>query len=138
MSQYPTIRPDALLPEPTSGTEKFVAAASHASPFFGLPILVPLVVLVAYPALAPASAYVRYQAMQALMFHLFVTIVAGALFGAATGLWALVLIGWIPALVLTILGGLFLMWAIVIEVLAVLKAFNGAPYGLPVVSQFGR
>jgi uncharacterized membrane protein len=48
------------------------------------------------------------------------------------------LISWPVAVLFGIIGGLVLLWGLWIELVATWKAFNGAPYRMPVVGGFGQ
>jgi uncharacterized membrane protein len=137
MSHYDLSTYETAIGAPASGLERLAAAASHGAPFLAMPILLPFLVWLLLPMVQP-SPYVRHQAMQAMLFHLFVTIVGAAVGGAATALWMIPILGWPPALVLTLVAGVFGIWAVVIMIIATWKAFQGEPYRMPVVGGFGH
>lgn len=116
-----------------SGPERLAAAASHASLVLGIPFVIPLLVLFFYPMLQPSSAYVRAQALQSLMFHLFLAIVGGVLGALAAIFFHIILIGW-PFAAACALGALgVIVWGSIVELIAMVKTFRGKPYRLPVV-----
>lgn len=125
------------LPAPQTGLERLAAAASHASLVLAIPFLLPLLVLVLYPFLGPPSAYVREQSIQALLFHLLVTVVGGGLLGLGSIL-ASTIIGIPLALPLWLVGGGFTLWGWVISLVATVKACQGVPYRMPIVGGFTR
>jgi uncharacterized Tic20 family protein len=124
---------------PISGAERAASAVAHASIVLGFPFLGPIGVLLLYPLIVGPSAYVRQQAMQALLFHLFVSLVTGVLFAVAWFCFhILILIGWPIALVAGLAGLGLLIWGWVVELIATVKAFQGQPYALPVVGGVSR
>lgn len=137
MSNHPIHSYDSGLMTPANGMERIGAVLSHGSLLLMLPFFVPLAVLLIFPLIQPGSAYVRHQAIQATLFHLFALIAGGALWGATWALWALILIGWPFAIVMTIVSSLFTIWTLWIALVATWKAFQGVPYRLPVVGGFG-
>lgn len=137
------------LPQPSSGAERLAAVASHASLLLGIPLVGPLAVLLVFPMLQPASAYVRNQALQAFMFHLLLTIVGGVLGAGASALfgftflfppftWIFALLNWPLALALVLVAGGLFIWGVAIALVASLKAFLGEPYTLPIVGSWAR
>lgn len=119
-------------PAPETGLERLAAAASHASLVLAMPFLLPLLVLVLYPLLGPPSPYVREQSIQALLFHLLITVVGGGLLGLG-GLLASTIIGLPLALPCWLVGGGVTLWGWVISLIATIKACQGVPYRMPVV-----
>jgi uncharacterized membrane protein len=120
---------------PQTGLERLGAALSQGSILLGAPFVMPILVLVLFPFVHKSSSYVRDQAIQALLFHVLVVVVGGALWGAAIVFWHIFLIGWPFALVITLLAGAFSLWAWVIALVATIQALRGNPYRLPVVGR---
>lgn len=156
MSQYPTSYETARMMAPVSGPERLAGVISHGSMLLGLPLFVPVVVLLLFPLIGYNSRFVRHTAIQALLFQLFIMLVAGLLLGIASAAGSLpfltavvpilgivlapiaALISWPVAILFGIIGGLVLLWGLWIELVATWKAFNGAPYRMPVVGGFGQ
>lgn len=155
MSQYPLSYETRGLMAPASGPERLAGVISHGSMLLGLPLFVPVAVLILYPLVGGRSAFVRHTAVQALLFQLLVTVLSGLLLGIAGAAFGLpfitavvpilgvllapvaALIGWPVALAFAILGGLTLIWGLWVELVATWKAFNGEPYRMPIVGGFG-
>lgn len=155
MSQYPTAYETQGLLAPASGPERLAGVISHGSMLLAMPLFIPVVVLLIFPLIQPGSRFVRHTAIQALLFQLVITVVAGLLLGIAGVAWGLpfitavvpilgvvlgplaALISWPVALVFAVLGGLVLLWGLWIELVATWKAFNGEPYRMPLVGGFG-
>jgi uncharacterized Tic20 family protein len=70
---------DAYALAPVDGSERAAAAIAHAACFLGMPFVLPLAIWLLFPLVQP-SAYVRQQAVQAMLFHL-VTLVITTIFG---------------------------------------------------------
>ncbi|PTX92395.1 DUF4870 domain-containing protein [Opitutus sp. ER46] len=99
-----------------SGHDKVWAILSHVSAFFGVPILLPLIV---YLAMKDDSPYIAENAKEALNFH-----ISLLLYSIVAGLLVFVVIG-IPLLVAIYLGGL------VLAIIAAVKASDGGCYRYP-------
>ena len=129
---------------PVDGNERAAAALAHAGFFLGGPFVVPLAVWLLYP-LVGQSAYVRHQAVQAMLFHLvtmvigtiFIVIVGLAFFGSifasmmAASVTQWLHMAWPVTIALGIAGGAFSLWSVVIMVVAVYKVATGQPYRMP-------
>lgn len=146
---------DAYALAPVDGSERAAAAIAHASFFLGMPFVLPLAIWLLFPIVQP-SAYVRHQAVQAMLFHI-VTLVLTGVFGTlvvlgvlASFFGSLIAVGspadsvyqWLHAswpftLALTAGFGLFWLWTLVIMVIAVVKAATGQPYRMPLTGGFG-
>lgn len=146
---------DAYALVPVESSERAAAAIAHAGLFLGMPFILPLAIWALYPIVQP-SAYVRHQAVQAMLFHLvtlvissiFVTIVVLAFFGSvfgsmiAAGSAAGSLLQWLhaswPVTIALLVGfGAFSLWTLVIMVIAVVKAASGQAYRMPLTGGFG-
>jgi uncharacterized membrane protein len=138
MSDYQMHSYDTDMMVPATGAERIGAAASHGAFVFGLPFVLPLAIYFLFPLVQPQSAYVRHQALQAGLFHLFVFFMVSVLFGVAAVFAHIILIGWPFAAVFFVLGGVYCVWAFVVMVMATLRAFQGRPYKMPVVGNWGR
>jgi uncharacterized membrane protein len=155
MSRYPVSYETQGLLAPASGAERLAGVISHGSMLIGLPLFVPVIVLVIFPLIRPGSRFVRHTAIQALLFQLLITVVGGLLLGIASAAFSLpiisavvpvlglilaplaAIVSWPVALIFGLIGGLVLLWGLWIEVVATWKAFNGEPYRMPVVGGFG-
>lgn len=137
MSPYDMTMPNALSAVPSTGEERIAAAACHAGPFFGMPFLLPVAILLLFPVLRPMSPYVRHQAIQSVLFQGFVLIVGGTLTGVAVVFFHILIIGWPIAAVFGLAAVIFWAWAALIALIATFKAVQGVPYRLPVVGGFG-
>jgi uncharacterized membrane protein len=155
MSRYPVSYETQGLLAPASGPERLAGVISHGSMLIGMPLFVPVIVLLIFPLIQPGSRFVRHTAIQALLFQLLITVVGGLLLGIASAAFSLpiisavvpvlglilapiaAIVSWPVALVFGIIGGLVLLWGLWIELVATWKAFNGEPYRMPVVGGFG-
>lgn len=155
MSQYPTSYETARYMAPATGPERLAGVISHGSMLLGMPLFVPVLVLVLFPLIQRSTPFVRHTAIQALLFQLLIMLVSGLLLGIAGAAWGLpfvtavvpilgvllgpiaALISWPVALIFMIIGGLVLLWGLWIEIVATWKAFNGQPYRMPIVGGFG-
>ncbi|MEB3328743.1 MAG: DUF4870 domain-containing protein [Candidatus Sericytochromatia bacterium] len=126
--------PGVLLPP--AGWERLAAAAAHASPVYA-PLLGPVVIWLLGGSLG-GSPFVGRQALQALLFHLLATVVLTPLWGATYALWALILIGWPFAIVMTVVSGVASLWFLWHCLRATLAAFGGRGYRLPIVGVIER
>lgn len=145
MSNYSLTGYDSAdLLAPASGLDRFAAAACHGALVFGLPFLLPLGIFFLYPLVSP-SAYVRNQALQALLFHaffLFVTTVttyvlfATFLFGVLGFVFHPLLLSWPAALAVCVVGGALTLWCLVVMCIATFQALVGHPYRVPVVGRW--
>ncbi|MEB3195900.1 MAG: DUF4870 domain-containing protein [Candidatus Sericytochromatia bacterium] len=136
LQQASSFRPAAPAGEVT-GLERLAAGVAHGAPFLGVPLLAPFLIWLLFPLLRP-SPYVRHQAMQAVLFHLFAVILLTPLWAAAMALWYVILIGWPFALPLTILAGVVSLWMGWVVLVATWKALHGEAYRMPVVGGFTR
>lgn len=135
---------------PATGSERAAAAFAHAGAFLLLPFLLPLGIWLYFSAVQP-SAYVRHQAVQAMLFHLIVTVASSifgmvllvALFGSfvatifAESLTRWLYMAWPVTLGIGVIAGLFTVWSTIVMVVAVVKAAQGQPYRMPIVGGFG-
>ncbi|MEB3220672.1 MAG: DUF4870 domain-containing protein [Candidatus Sericytochromatia bacterium] len=119
-----------------AGWERLAAAAAHASPLYA-PLLGPALIWLVGGNVG-GSRFVASQGLQALLFHLLVTVLLTTLWGASYALWALILIGWPFALVLTAFAVLATLWAAWHCFWATLAAFGGRAYRLPIVGIIER
>jgi uncharacterized membrane protein len=155
MSQYPASYETQGLMAPVSGPERLAGVISHGSMLLGMPLFVPVVVLIVFPLIQRGSPFVRHTAVQALLFQLLITVVGGLLLGIASAAVSLpfiaavvpvlglllapisALVSWPMAVLFGIVGGLVVLWGLWIELVATWKAFNGEPYRMPIVGGFG-
>jgi uncharacterized membrane protein len=155
MSQYPLTYETRGALAPASGPERLAGVISHGSMLLAMPLFVPILVLLIFPLIQPGSRFVRHTAIQALLFQLVIGVVCGVLFGIgglAFGFSAFMLaipvlglilgplsalISWPVGVIFLVLGGLFALWGLWIELVATWKAFNGEPYRMPIVGGFG-
>ena len=135
---------------PVNGTERAAAAFAHAGAFLFMPFVLPLCIWAYFSAIQPSS-YVRHQALQAMLFHLivtvatsvFVTVLAIAFFGSlfasalAESLTRWLYMAWPVTIGLGVLAGLFTLWSTIVMVVAVVKAAQGKPYRMPIVGGAG-
>ena len=119
-----------------TGMERLMAGLAHGSAFFS-PILLPFLIWLIYFLLG-GSFYVRHQAMQALLFHILVTLILTPVWAAVWALWALVLIGWPFAFALSLLAAPVTLWAIWVVLVATVRGFQGRDYRMPLVGGFVR
>ena len=144
----------AHLSGPGSGADRLAGVVSHGSMLIGLPLVVPVCVFLASP-LFDNGRYVRGTALQALVFQLIITFVAGLLLGVAGAFFSAAflagaipilglifapiaaVLGWPVALAFGVLGAAVAVWGIWIELVATWKAFNGEGYRLPIVGGLG-
>lgn len=135
---------------PMTGAERVAAAFAHAGAFLFMPFVLPLGIWVYFTVLQPSS-YVRHQAVQAMLFHLIVT-VAGSVFATvllvaffgsfiatilAESITRWLYMAWPVTLGIGVLAGLFTVWSTIVMVVAVVKAAQGQPYRMPIVGGFG-
>lgn len=133
-----------------TGAERTAAAFAHAGAFLFMPFVLPLGIW-AYFSVVQPSAYVRHQAVQAMLFHLLFT-VATSLFGTllvimffssviasvvAESITRWLYLAWPVTLGVGAIAGLFTLWATIVMVVAVVKASQGQPYRMPLVGGFG-
>lgn len=130
--------------EPSTGLDRLLAAAGHAG---GLAVVglgwFPALVWLFAPMVSTTPAYLRHQALQALLFHLLSFVVGSGLWGLAT------LFFYGSALIITapvflplaglfgLAAGVFTVWAAVIMVIATVLAVQGKPYRMPMVGRIG-
>lgn len=133
MSNHPYLS-SSQHPVPATGGERLAAVLAHSAIFWG-PVLVPLVIWLLAPSGALGPSYVKHQAMQALLWHVFSWVIGGVLWGAVGVFFAIVLIGWPFALLFAIIASVFSLWVLVIAFIATWKSFQGVPYQLPVVGK---
>ena len=139
---------------PSTGLERGAAAFSHGAQLLGVPFVLPLAIMLIFPLFQP-SEYVRRQSLQALAFHLLVTLISGGLFGLAfvLGLFGVVeavlragpdgelLVlpaNWGLAMLSVLAGLLVLLWGSILALVATVKSLRGEPYNLPLVGNLGR
>jgi uncharacterized membrane protein len=120
-----------------AGWERLAAATAHAAPMLAVPLLGPGVIWVV-GGLLGGSRFVSSQALQALLWHLFATVLLAPLWGATYALWMLILIGWPFAIVMTLVSGVASLWFFWHCLFATLAAFAGRPYRLPIVGIIER
>lgn len=125
-------------------TEQVAAVLCHGSLLLGVPVLLPLLVSLLYPRLRGPSPYVRQQALQSLVFHVAVSLVAGALLVLAlvSGLFVVVQAAlavqslpetWYVPFLLLFASAIVLLWASLVALVATVKVIQGKPYQLPLV-----
>ena len=112
----PSSPPSQSIRTTPSGSDKIWAILSHVSGFIGVPFILPLVV---YFAMKNESVYVAANAKEALNFHISLFIYGLCLIPL---IW--LLIG-IPLMVVMALG------ALVLSVIAAIKAGDGEVYRYP-------
>ena len=139
---------------PASGLERAAAAFSHGALLLGMPFVLPLAILVLFPLMQP-SDYVKQQSLQALVFHLLVTLIAGGLFALALvfglfgvleavfmaspdGQLSAMPANWWLALLSGVASVVVLLWGGVMALVATVMALRGQPYNLPLVGGLGR
>ncbi len=135
---------------PTNGSERVAAAFAHAGAFLFMPFVLPLAIWVYFTAIQPSN-YVRYQAVQAMLFHLILT-VAGSVFGTvlvvaffgsfiasilAESITRWLYMAWPVTIGIGVVAGLFTIWSTIVMVVAVVKAAQGQPYRMPIVGGLG-
>ncbi len=101
--------------------QKLLCALSHLGTFVGIPIIAPLIVL-----LASSDSYVKQQAKEALGFQLFLAI--GAVVSA---ILTILLIGFLGFVVLGIIGLIF-------PIIAMVKIVDNQDYSYPISGSFVR
>ncbi len=133
-----------------TGRQRVASAFSHAGCFLGMPFLVPLGIWFFFPRMfEDPNDYVREQSVQAMLFHLIVLVVFGALWGATFGLFiilvggvlwgvsygqfGIVSNGWPIVIIVGLVAGAFTIWSTIVMLIAVVKAALGQPYRLPFV-----
>ncbi len=99
--------------------QKLLSIASHLGWLVGLPVLIPLGVL-----LLSKDGYVKNQSKEALSFQLGV-VIAGIIFGFLS----MILIG-IPFLIIVALGG------VILPFVATIKVLNEEPYSYPLTGKY--
>ncbi|MDB5101074.1 MAG: hypothetical protein JWM80_5495 [Cyanobacteria bacterium RYN_339] len=129
---------DSDLMVPATGIERLAAASCHGAMILALPFLLPLGIYILYPLLGGTSAYVRHQALQAMLFHLFFLFITTAFTSVTVFLLHIIILGWPFAAVTGLAGGIFFLWGCVVMVIATLRAFQGRPYRMPLVGGWGR
>lgn len=152
-----TYETQTAIAAPPTTLEKVAAGAAHGSMLLGIPFVLPVGTLL-FAMFVQPSPYVKHQSLQALVFHLVVSIVFGALLmGAAalgllgflmaafsavlsgdpeavqTGLEVALPANWGLAMLLILLAGLFLAWASLMSLIATIKGFQGKPYRYPLI-----
>jgi uncharacterized membrane protein len=138
MSDYYLQNYDTDFIVPANGMERLAAAASHGAMILAAPFLLPLAIYILFPLLGGSSPYVRHQAVQAMLFHLFF-LFGTTVFGSVTMfLLHILIIGWPFAAVTGLAGGIFFIWGCVVMLIATVRAFQGRPYRMPVVGGWGR
>lgn len=101
--------------------QKLLSAASHLGIFVGLPVIIPLVIL-----LISKDGFIKTQAMEALGFQILLLIAT-----AISGILFIVLIG-IPLLIAVGIA------AFVLPILATIKVANNEDYTYPVSGKYIR
>jgi uncharacterized Tic20 family protein len=146
-----SLHDEHLMLAPLSGAERAAATACHGAVFLGMPFLLPFAIWLLFPLLGEPSTYVRHQAVQAMLFHVLVTVVGSAFFVAvviaffgsiaasalASTFTRWLHMAWPVTFAVLIAGGLFLAWATIIMLIATWKAAVGRPYRMPLVGGFG-
>jgi len=123
---------------PASGLERLAAASCHGAMLLMMPFMLPLAVFILYPLLGGSSPYVRHQAVQAMLFHLFFLFGTSVLGGVTAFLFHIVLIGWPFAAVTGLAAAVFFLWGCVVMFIATVRAFQGRPYRMPIVGGLGH
>lgn len=118
---------------PPSGPERLSVAACHGAILIGVPFVLPLAIWLLFPLMQPPSPYVRSQALQALMFHVFILLTSGVAGALAAAFWFLFLIGWPFAAFFGLISLGLIVWGSWYSLIAMIRGFQGRPYRLPVV-----
>ncbi len=108
-----------------SPESKLMGAICHGSIFFGLPILVPLIVYL----LKKDDDFVNHHARESLTMHIIAMLLC-----MAVGVLSLILIGILLIIPLAILGLVYAILAIV----AVIKCLSGEYYYYPITSKYAN
>jgi uncharacterized membrane protein len=138
MSDFHLHTYDTDLMVPASGLERLAAASCHGAMVLALPFMLPLAVYVLYPLLGGSSPYVRHQAVQAMLFHLFFLFVTTVFTSVTVFFLHILILGWPFAAVTGLAGGVFFVWGCVVMFIATVRAFQGRTYRMPVVGGWGR
>jgi uncharacterized membrane protein len=138
MSDFHLHTYDTDLMVPATGLERLAAASSHGAMLVALPFMLPFAIFVLYPLVGGSSAYVRHQAVQAMLFHLFFLLVTTALTGMTVFFMHILILGWPFAAVTGLADAVFFVWGCVVMFIATLRAFQGRTYRMPVVGGFGH
>jgi uncharacterized membrane protein len=138
MSDYQMHAYDTDMMVPATGAERIAAAACHGAFVFALPFVLPLIIYFLFPIVQPQSVYVRHQALQAGLYHLFVFFIGTVLFGIGHVFLLIPILGWPFAAFFYLLGAVFCVWAFVVMFIATMRAFQGRPYKMPLVGNWGR
>lgn len=101
--------------------QKLLCALAHLGTFIGIPIIAPIIVL-----LASNNDFVKQQAKEALGFQIML-IVAGIISGILT----IVLVGFLMLIAVGIIG-------VIYPIIAVVKIVDGIDYSYPISGQFVR
>ncbi|TYO97971.1 DUF4870 domain-containing protein [Desulfallas thermosapovorans] len=109
-----------VLPE-----SKLLGAVCHGSIFFGLPIVVPLIVYL----LKKDDDFVNHHARESLTMH-----IISLLLGVGVGILCLLLIGFLLVVPLAILGIVYTVFAII----AIIKCLSGEYYHYPITTKYAR
>lgn len=130
--------------EPSTGLDRLLAASGHAG---GLAVVgmgwLPALIWLLAPAVSAQPAYLRHQALQALLFHLVTLVVVSVLGSLAWGFaYGSLLIITAPvflplALLLGLGSGLFYLWSVVVMLIATVQSVQGRPYRMPLVGRIG-
>ncbi len=99
--------------------QKLLAIACHLGWLAGLPILIPIVIL-----LLSNDEFVKYQAKEALSFQL--AIVVG---GIISALLAIIIIGFITGIIIGIM-------AVILPFVATVRVINGEGYSYPITGKY--
>ncbi|KAF1085579.1 Chloroplast import component protein (Tic20) [Sporotomaculum syntrophicum] len=108
-----------------SPESKLMGAICHGSIFFGLPILVPLIVYL----LKKDDDFVNHHARESLTMHIIAMLLC-----MAVGVLSLVLIGILLIIPLAISGLVYAIFAIV----AIIKCLSGEYYYYPITSKYAN
>ncbi len=99
--------------------QKLLAIASHLGWLTGLPVLIPIIIL-----LLSKDDFVKYQAKEALSFQLGVVVA-----GIASALLAIVLIGFVTGIIVGIM-------ALIFPFVATVRVINGEAYSYPITGKY--
>lgn len=101
--------------------QKIIAAISHGSVFVGLPVIVPLIIM-----LVSTDEFVRTQAKEALIFHI------GWVIGMAVSIILVILLVGIIGIIIVGICGLIL------PIIAIINVLEGRDYSYPITGKFAR